>query len=690
MELTRVVAPTPAQAAAPSSAARAALPPMPPVPTAPGTAAELKAPRAVPGEHIVVFRPDITPEEQQSLIQTIGPISTEPLPSINGMLISTDPTRAPGLGKLTPDQRSKILFTQPNYYQHLIDGEGTAVVDGAPAAPVSDAAAGSDPDFAKQYHLQNTGQTGGTPGADAKVAAAWAQSRGKGVVVALLDTNIDITHPDIAPNIWVNSGEIAGNGKDDDNDGYVDDVNGWNFGTNTNRPQDGGQTHGTHTAGTIGAVQGNGVGGAGVAPDVTLMPLAVLTSSATTANAIKAFDFAVKHGANILSNSWGANTYEPAMAAATKQASDAGVSIVVAAGNENWDTGVHGSYPDNYAGSFSVAASDAKDAKADYSNRGTITIDVAAPGDKQYSTLPGGRYGTMSGTSMAAPVVSGILALVKARYPELSMKEVEQRVLRSVQTDGAAKVWNTLVASGGRVDAVAALTPIATPAAPAPASAPVAGAPVKLGWSSDISDGQRFEVEVSGNANAKRDVAEDFETGAATRRFTTSGDRTWAVTDKLAQTGTKSFAVEGLTNDQQSRLELTETVTEPTEISFSYNSGKADELSFFIDRELQQAPSTGTDWREFRTQLAPGTHTFTWLAAGKSRQSAPIAIDNLRIGSVSDATWTKVGTTDAGATGIDWTPAAATGDAAVRVRADNGRFKGDWVQGASFPVTSAT
>jgi subtilisin family serine protease len=638
----------------------------------------------VPGEHIVVFRPDVTRDEQQALLASLAPLSVEELPLVNGVLVKVDPSHASAMTSFAADDAGKVLFTQPNYVQSLRGGAGTAVEDAAAAAATS--APGSDPEFAKQYHLENTGQTGGTKGADVKAAAAWAQSRGKGVVIALADTNIDITHPDIAPNVWTNPGEIAGNGKDDDGNGFVDDVHGWNFGKNSNRPQDGNETHGTHTAGIMAAAQGNGVGGSGVAPDATLMPLAILTGGATTANAIKAFGYAVQNGANIISNSWGSNTYEPALAEAVRKTTDAGVAVVVAAGNENWDTGVNGSYPDNYAGSFSIAASDDRDQKASYSNRGTITIDVAAPGDKVYSTLPNGRYGSMSGTSMAAPVVSGLLALVKARFPQLTMQQVEDRVLRSVQRDGAAKVWNTLVASGGRVDAEAALTPLAAPTAPRPTDGAVAGSPVRVDWSTDLTDGQRFEVEASGNADAKSAVAEEFDGGSAARAFSSSGDKQWSISDAAARSGTKSFNINGLRRGEQSRLELTETITEPTDLSFAYKGGKGGELSFFVNRNLQFQPTTKDEWQDFHTTLQPGTYTFTWLATGKASQSSPIALDSLHIGSVSDATWTPVGTTEVGATGMFWTPSAATSAAAVRVRADNGRFQGDWVQGDPFEV----
>jgi hypothetical protein len=266
------------------------------------------------------------------------------------------------------------------------------------------------------------------------------------------------------------------------------------------------------------------------------------------------------------------------------------------------------------------------------------------------------------------------------------MREVEERVLRSVRRDGAAKVWNTLVATGGRVDAEAALTPIASPGAPRPTEGAVVGSPVRVDWDSDLLEGQRFHVQASSNASAVVPVAEDFESGAASRAFRTSGDREWRIGRAIARAGASSFNVEGLTSGGQSRLELTETITEPTELSFAYTAAKGGELSFFINRDLQFKPAYGEGWQDFSTTLQPGTYTFTWLATGKSRQSTPIAIDDLRIGSVSDARWTDVGTTEPGSTGASWTPEAETGDAAIRVRADNGRFQGDWVTGDPFAV----
>lgn len=631
-----------------------------------------RRPDRVAGEYLVGFRPDATPQQRAAALQSLAPQSVEDLPSINGALVHVDPNRTIDRGTLLPGVAGVVTWVQPNYLHDLRDD--------APAVPVN------DPSFPEQYPLQNTGQTGGTPGADMKIPDAWKISTGKGVVVALVDTNIDINHPDLAANIWTNPGEISNNDMDDDHNGYVDDVHGWNFLADSNDPTIGGGSHGTHTAGIIGAVAGNGIGIAGVAPGVKIMPLPIL-GRATTAGAVKAFAYAARNGAQIISNSWGNNTYEPALAAAVKTATDAGLMVVVAAGNESWDTGINGSYPDNYAGSVSVAASDHNDAKASYSNRGTITIDVAAPGDRVLSTLPGGSWGQKSGTSMAAPAYAGVAALVKSRYPNLTMKQVEDRIFRSAQRDGSAAKWDGLVASGGRVDAAAALMPIGTPGAPAPADQARAGSSIPLRWGSDITDGQRFEVQVSTNADARSTVAESFDGGSAVRRFTSSGDAgEWKIAPGVGADGSGGFVSPALGITKQSRLELTEVLTEPTTVSFWYRGGRGAELSFFVDRNLQFQPTQSDKWQQFTATIPAGEHTFSWLAGGRGG-SGVAAIDNLRIGRVSDAAWKTVAVTEPGVTQAAWTPDAATSAAQVRVRASNGRWAGDWVAGPQFSVS---
>ena len=194
---------------------------------------------AVPGQYIVGFKAGTTPRQRAEALRSLAPREVESLDFINGALIK-DPTRSIDSFDASP----VVEWIQPNMTHQLRD-------EPAPAG---------DPDFAKQYHLDNTGQTGGKAGADIKAKAAWQQTKGAGVTVALVDTNIDITHPDIAANAWTNQGEVAGNNIDDDNNGYIDDVHGWNFVNNTNKPEVGTGSHGTHTAGIIAAVANNGVG----------------------------------------------------------------------------------------------------------------------------------------------------------------------------------------------------------------------------------------------------------------------------------------------------------------------------------------------------------------------------------------------------------------------------------------------
>jgi subtilisin family serine protease len=628
--------------------------------------------QAIPGEYIVGFTRESTPDQRAAALASFTPLQQEPLGLIDGALVKVAPAQVISPGELPPALSGVVAFIQPNYLHQVRD-----------AAPVN------DPQFVKQYALRNTGQTGGRPGADVKAIEAWKLSTGRGVVVAVADTNVDITHPDIAGNVWKNPGEIAGNRVDDDRNGFVDDINGWNFGTNSPDVARGGQSHGTHVAGIIGATANNGVGIAGIAPDVRIMPVPVLTSSASTANAIKAFEYAAKNGAHIISNSWGNNTYEPALQAAVTAATNAGLMVVVAAGNENWDTGINGSYPDNYAGSVSIAASDHKDAKASYSNRGTITIDVAAPGDAILSTVPGARYANMSGTSMAAPAYSAVAALVKSAYPHLSMREVEERIFRSVQRDGSAGSWKPLVASGGRIDAARALMPIATPVQPAPAAGalPQVGTPVQVAWGADILSGQRFDVSVSTNPQAVSRVNEQFEGSAPQRGFRTVGQSAWGIATGAGRAGSGAMSAPPLADNTRSILELTETLSKPAEVSFWYRASRGSELSFFVNRNLQFQPTTSDGWQRFSAVLPAGEHTLTWLASGNgSSSAAPAAIDDLVIGEVSDATWKPVGTSEPGATTLTWTPDAPAGAAQIRVRASNGAWFGDWVSGPMFSV----
>ncbi len=288
------------------------------------------------------------------------------------------------------------------------------------------------------------------------VPTAWESgTSASSIVVAVIDTGIDLDHPDLQANIWTNPGEVPNNGIDDDNNGFIDDVNGWDFHSNDNNPDDG-NGHGTHVAGTIGAVGNNGIGVAGVAWDVQLMPLKFLSDSGSgsTSNAITAVNYAVQNGAQISNNSWGGGGFSTILYNAIANAGDQGHIFVAAAGNSGQNADLNPSYPAAYNldNIVSVAAVDSNDNLASFSNYGAFSVDIAAPGVQIASTYADGRYAYLSGTSMAAPQVSGVLALYWAQNPELSYSEVIDDLYATVEPiAGLAGAVKT----GGRVDAEA-------------------------------------------------------------------------------------------------------------------------------------------------------------------------------------------------------------------------------------------
>lgn len=271
----------------------------------------------------------------------------------------------------------------------------------------------SDPDRQAQWALNAV-----------QAPQAWDISVGAhDVVVAVVDTGVALTHEDLKDNIWGNINEIAGNGKDDDNNGFVDDVNGWDFVGKDNDPTDETSAqnpgHGTHCSGIIGAVGGNNVGVCGISPQVSIMPLRFLGSdgSGDLYDAVKAIDYAINNGAHIISASFGATVPESGaqpLIDAIKRAEEKGVIFVAAAGNEGNSNDTTNTYPANTNASnmISVAASDVNDQKPSWSNYGR-KVHIASPGVDILSTIPTG-YDKLSGTSMATPLIAGIVALMKS------------------------------------------------------------------------------------------------------------------------------------------------------------------------------------------------------------------------------------------------------------------------------------
>lgn len=286
--------------------------------------------------------------------------------------------------------------------------------------------------------------------------AAWDVTHGskqKGPLVAVMDSGADYNHPDLAANIWTNPGEIPGNGLDDDGNGVVDDVHGFNAAARTGDPMDDG-SHGTHVHGTIGAVGNNGQGVVGVNWEANLMPVKFLAQGyGDTADAIEGILYATKMGARLTSNSWGGINYSQALFDAL-EASPA--LHICAAGNDSFNNDVRPVYPAGYnlPNLVSVAATNAEGKLASFSNFGLDSVHVAAPGDKIYSTLPGNQYGYKSGTSMAAPHVTGVAALVLNEFPEISNEELKDRLLFAV--DRSPDLQGKLI-SGGHLNAAKAV-----------------------------------------------------------------------------------------------------------------------------------------------------------------------------------------------------------------------------------------
>jgi subtilisin family serine protease len=293
------------------------------------------------------------------------------------------------------------------------------------------------------------------------------------VVVAVIDSGVDYTHPDLAANVWKNPREVAGDGIDNDANGFVDDVRGWDFANGDADPMDD-DGHGTHVSGTIGGVGNNAIGVTGVNWQVSIMGLKFLDAEGNgyTSNAVAAVTYATRmrrdFGVNVvaINASWGGETRSSALADAIAAAGRAGILFVTAAGNESSNNDRVASYPANQADDavIAVAATNRSNRLTAFSNYGSKTVDLAAPGAAILSTVPGGGYASFSGTSMATPYVTGTVALMAAANPRATAAEIRSALLSTVKPVAAL---SGKVATGGLLDAAAAVRAITQPA-PAP------------------------------------------------------------------------------------------------------------------------------------------------------------------------------------------------------------------------------
>ena len=344
------------------------------------------------------------------------------------------------IAELRNKKDPRILKVEPNYRVRLL---------GVP----------NDPLFAQLWAMRNTGQTGGRANADIDAVLAWDITTGSdNVIVAVIDTGIDYTHQDLADNMWTNAREIPGNGIDDDRNGFVDDIHGYDFVNDDGDPMDE-HSHGTHCSGTIAGRGNNRIGVTGINWQCKVMACRFLdeNGSGTTDNAIDAINYAVANGADILSNSWGGGEYSEALAEAISNANDHGVLFVAAAGNDSRNTDLVPNYPScyNFANVIAVAATDHTDALASFSNYGQHSVHLAAPGVSILSSVLDNAYAKYSGTSMATPHVAGVAALLLAQYPSMSLSELKFRLM---WTGDEIDALSSKTITGRRLNAYNALT----------------------------------------------------------------------------------------------------------------------------------------------------------------------------------------------------------------------------------------
>jgi subtilisin family serine protease len=441
----------------------------------PVSTATRKGPDFVPGEILVRFRTEAqakTVARSNMSVLSSGhsiPITVKEFKGaevVEGLRLArvAPEDTLPAIEEL--NARPDVLYAEPNYVRRI---------NKLP----------NDPRFSELWGLKNTGQTDssgvkGIVGDDIDAELAWNTTTGsRSVVVGVIDEGIDINHQDLKDNIWQNPAEIPGNGVDDDGNGYIDDVNGWDFNHDDktvfdgsgNYPTDETDAHGTHVAGTIGATGDNSTGVVGVNWQVSLMSLKILgPNGGSSAMAISAYNYAAKmrelwdtsggtKGANIrvLNNSYGGYGRSQAEEDAIRALGNKGILFVVSAGNEASYNDFIPVYPSSYRATnlISVAASDRKDLRAIFTNTGSGSVHVAAPGVGILSTTPNNTYDVFSGSSMAAPHVSGAAALVCAAYPTVSLRRLRAALLYS--GDAPDFDFSTRIQSGRRLNAAQAL-----------------------------------------------------------------------------------------------------------------------------------------------------------------------------------------------------------------------------------------
>jgi len=405
---------------------------------------------AIPGEYVVGLTKEAKTFNVFEILKMLNVSNVEIVNEREGVYLVVRSIAEKSGAAIEDMMKSGILrYAEPNYLYYA---------DSFAQVP-------DDPDLPVLWGMKNSGQldSQGRPGIeqmDSGASDAWQLTQGSSdVIVAVIDTGVDYTHPDLRENAWVNEAELNGvPGVDDDGNGYVDDIHGYDFANDDGDPMDD-NNHGTHCAGTIAAKGNNGLGVVGVSWNAKIMGVKFLTGSGSgsLANAVKSIDYVTQSPAFFSSNSWGGGPASQAMKEAIQRAGEKGKLFVAAAGNSSSNNDTTPQYPASYDSDniISVAAIDRRGSLANFSCYGKTTVDIAAPGVDIVSTILGGGTKSYSGTSMATPHVAGAVALVKSLFPNWTGEQIKERILATARPNPRI---SSHVATGGNLDVYAALT----------------------------------------------------------------------------------------------------------------------------------------------------------------------------------------------------------------------------------------
>ena len=469
---------------------------------------------------LVAFNQGVTPAEQNALLAARNLTMVKRYDFIDAMLVRKT-TEGGTIPQLVNDLNAlpQIRYAEPDYIKQ---------VNRTP----------NDLRFSEQWGYNNTGQTGGTSGADIGLLEAWDSFTGSSqTVIAILDTGVDYNHPDLRANMWINPGEIAGDGIDNDGNGYIDDIYGIDPGSGDTNPMDN-DGHGTHVAGTTSAVGNNGAGVTGVNWNAKIMALkgsdasGGLPQSATIEAIGYMVNMKTKYGVNVVvsNHSYGGGGYSQAELDAIAASTGAGIVFVAAAGNSGTDNDLFANYPSGYdlPGVISVAATDDRDRMAGFSQFGLTTVDLGAPGVGILSTTLGGGYGQLQGTSMASPHVAGVVGLLAGAVPGASVGSLKSAILL-----GADPVpsLNGKTLSGARLNAAKSLVVMQ-----AGLAGPLSSTDVDI-YQFKLGVGERAIVDIDTADSGLDAVLQIFDSNGIAQTFVNASGISQTISDNDAAPG---------------------------------------------------------------------------------------------------------------------------------------------------------